>query len=192
MEELITYFKQLEERLSQLEQRLANQEDRIAQLEERLQSQPVKDELPQVEVELIVDDEPDSEAQDLLEEAIADDPVLEDEQATEELLTDEELQAEDELEDKLVEAIEQPAAEQKTGVTLPPLDDIRKAISLGDRFLFQRELFLGDGEKMNKTIEILNGMSSLDEAMKYIDKKFSWDKESQAYDLFLNILRRRY
>ncbi len=73
-----------------------------------------------------------------------------------------------------------------------PVEDIRKAISLGDRFLFQRELFAGNGELMNKTIDKLNTLSSLDEALAYINKNFSWDSESQAYELFINILKRRW
>ena len=80
----------------------------------------------------------------------------------------------------------------KTGVTLPPITNIRDAVSLGDRFLFQRELFDTDGELMNKTIDTLNRMHSLDEAMAYINKRFRWDTESQAYELFVNILKRRY
>ena len=70
---------------------------------------------------------------------------------------------------------------------VPRVEDIKKAISLGDRFLFQRELFAGNGEQMNKTIEYLNGLSSLEEALKYIEK-FGWNKDSNAYELFTNIL----
>ncbi len=73
-----------------------------------------------------------------------------------------------------------------------PIADIRKAISLGDRFLFQRELFAGNGELMNKTIDKLNTFSSLDEALEYIANHFSWDTESPAYELFTNILKRRF
>ncbi len=84
-----------------------------------------------------------------------------------------------------------PAAKQPS-VSLPPIDDIRKGMSLGDRFLFQRELFAGDGEKMNKTIDRLNGCSTLEEALQYTDKHFKWDTESQSYQLFVNLLKRRF
>ncbi|MBQ7210154.1 MAG: hypothetical protein IJS05_04585 [Paludibacteraceae bacterium] len=80
----------------------------------------------------------------------------------------------------------------KTGVTLPPVSNIREAMSVGDRFLFQRELFATDGELMNKTIEALNNLTSFEQAMAYIDKRFRWDKESQAYEIFVNILKRRF
>lgn len=74
---------------------------------------------------------------------------------------------------------------------VPKLEDIRKGISLSDRFLFQRELFGGNGELMNKTIEKINGLSSLAEAEQYI-AQFGWDKESNAYELFSNLLKRRW
>ncbi len=84
------------------------------------------------------------------------------------------------------------AAQQDTlSAIIPKVEDIKKAISLGDRFLFQRELFNGNGELMTKTIEALNKLSSLDEAMSYIER-FGWNKESNAYELFTNILKRRW
>lgn len=76
---------------------------------------------------------------------------------------------------------------------VPKIEDLKKAISLGDRFLFQRELFSGNGELMNKTIDLLNNLSSLDAAESYIAKTFpAWDKESNAYMLFTNLLKRRW
>lgn len=76
---------------------------------------------------------------------------------------------------------------------VPKIDNLSKAISLGDKFLFQRELFGGNGELMTKTIGQLNEMKSLDEAKAFIQKNFGhWDKESNAYELFTNLLKRRY
>ena len=79
-----------------------------------------------------------------------------------------------------------------TGAFLPPVDHIRNAISLGDKFLFHRELFGGDGEKMQRTIDTLDSMTTMDEAMAYINKHCKWDKESQAYQLFMGVLQRRF
>lgn len=202
----------LESRAAAIRQTLDSMEQRLSDLQAAQQACTAppaqEDELPEIEVELIVneDDEDEPAAQEPLPDAAPDD-----------LLTAEEQQVEESVEDVLVSEIEkEPAAasapeaeteapeaeapakevaakaEPHTGVTLPHVDDIRHAISLGDRFLFQRELFKGDGEKMNKTIDQLNRLGSLDEAMQYIKKKFNWDEESQAYELFTNILRRRY
>ena len=72
------------------------------------------------------------------------------------------------------------------------VEDIRQAISLGDRFLFQRELFAGNGELMQKTLDELNALGSLSEAMEYVADTFEWDKESTAVQLFENVLKRRF
>lgn len=80
----------------------------------------------------------------------------------------------------------QPKPQPQAGVS-----DIRRAISLGDRFLFQRELFAGNGEKMQKALDELNELKSLDEAVQYI-ARFKWDKDSSTYELFINVLKRRF
>ena len=72
------------------------------------------------------------------------------------------------------------------------VEDIRQAISLGDRFLFQRELFAGNGELMQKTLDEINALGSLSEAMEYVLDNFEWDKESTAVQLFENVLKRRF
>ena len=72
------------------------------------------------------------------------------------------------------------------------VEDIRQAISLGDRFLFQRELFAGNGELMQKTLDEINSLGSLSEAMDYVLDNFEWDKESTAVQLFENVLKRRF
>lgn len=73
-----------------------------------------------------------------------------------------------------------------------PVQDIRRAISLGDRFLFQRELFAGSAEKMQQTIETINSKQNFDEALAYIQTEFQWDKTQPAYELFINVLHRRF
>ena len=77
-------------------------------------------------------------------------------------------------------------------ITHKKIDDIKQAISLGDRFLFQRELFNNNGELMTKTIGYLNGLTTMDEALQYVNKKFNWDSENPTVVGFLQILNRRY
>ena len=91
--------------------------------------------------------------------------------------------------------IEKPAPRpipQQTSLFGTAVEDIRQAISLGDRFLFQRELFAGNGELMQKTLDEINGLDSFDEAMEYVQNNFEWDKESTAVQLFENVLKRRF
>lgn len=86
---------------------------------------------------------------------------------------------------------EAPHVPQQTSLFGTPVTDIRQAVSIGDRFLFQRELFGGNAEKLQQTLTELNNLHSLDEAVALVDK-FGWDKQSPTYELFLNVLRRRF
>ena len=91
--------------------------------------------------------------------------------------------------------VEKPAPRpvpQQTSLFGTAVEDIRQAISLGDRFLFQRELFAGNGELMQKTLDEINTLSSLGEAMGYVRDNFEWDKDSTAVQLFENVLKRRF
>ena len=81
---------------------------------------------------------------------------------------------------------------QQTSLFGTAVEDIRQAISLGDRFLFQRELFAGNGELMQKTLDEINTLSSLGEAMDYVLNNFEWDKDSTAVQLFENVHKRRF
>lgn len=70
--------------------------------------------------------------------------------------------------------------------------DIRKAISLNDRFRFRRDLFGGDDETMNKTIDILNQLHSAEEALNYLEQHFQWDYEKETTNDFITILEKRF
>ena len=86
--------------------------------------------------------------------------------------------------------IEEPAS-PKAAMYGKAVGDIRLAISLGDRFLYQRELFGQNAELMQKTLTDLNALNSFEEAMNYISR-FGWDTESNSYQQFLVTLHRRF
>ena len=86
--------------------------------------------------------------------------------------------------------IEEPASPNAT-LYGKAVDDIRQAISLGDRFLYQRELFGQNAELMQRTLTELNELGSFDEAVAYISR-FNWDTESSTYQQFLITLHRRF
>lgn len=208
---------ELTERLAQAEEQQKQLAEYPSAVETTIQPNDTEeDNLPEIEVELIVaddDDEEDLEVEQIDSEAA--EPETDEQEEMPEL-TDELPEATEEITGPVAEPLpeatemaeqeEEESAEEATGAAkepshepsvasaslLPPIDDIRKAITLGDRFLFQRELFAGDGEKMNKTIDALNKLDSLDEALQYIGKKFSWDKETPAFGLFYSILLRRF
>lgn len=80
----------------------------------------------------------------------------------------------------------------KTTAYGKPVSDLGKAISIGDRFLFQRELFDKNAELMQRTIADLNSLSTFGEAMEYLQQHFDWDKELPSYELFVTALHRRF
>jgi hypothetical protein len=72
------------------------------------------------------------------------------------------------------------------------IDDIKQAISIGDRFRFQRELFRGNGEDMNKTLNYINQLATLDEVTSFLMSKYGWQDENPAVEDFFAIIRRKF
>ncbi|MDD3321769.1 MAG: hypothetical protein PHS59_10040 [Paludibacter sp.] len=72
------------------------------------------------------------------------------------------------------------------------VDDIKQAINIGDRFRFQRELFRGNGEDMNKTLSYINQLATLPEVQSFLDSKYGWDAENTTVEDFYQIVKRRF
>ncbi len=72
------------------------------------------------------------------------------------------------------------------------ITDLIQSISLGDRFRFQRELFDNNGEQMMQAFHDLNATTSLEEAMRYIEKHFRWDAENESVKDFMALLNRKF
>ena len=172
---------------------------------------------PEVEIELIVEDPQEQETPEELvekpQEESAEEPQEEpaQEMPLEPLESLEIIEEEEPVVEPVAELIVEPAPQpevkaepvaapqpaprpvpQQTSLFGAAVEDIRQAISLGDRFLFQRELFAGNGELMQKTLDEINSLNSLSEAMDYVLENFEWDKESTAVQLFENVLKRRF
>ena len=176
---------------------------------------------PEVEIELIVEEETESENEEVtIENEFAEEPAekpqeeVQAELETLDIIDTPEVEAPvveepvvapapapqpEATAEPVVEPIVEPAPQpaprpmpQQTSLFGAAVEDIRQAISLGDRFLFQRELFAGNGELMQKTLDEINNLGSLNEAMDYVLDNFDWDKESTAVQLFENVLKRRF
>ncbi len=72
------------------------------------------------------------------------------------------------------------------------VDDIRQAISLGDRFRFQRELFKNNGEEMNKTLSYINKLATYEEVISFLQSKYGWEEDSAAAEDFYQIIKRKF
>ena len=186
MEEVIKYFESLEARIAEYEKRIAaleeaqqtneaviaSMEAEIEELKSRPLPEPIVVEKP-VEIPESRDIEISKEPDPVKEEPVAEEPVPEP------------------VKEEPAPVVEEQAS-PKAAVYGKPVDDIRQAISLGDRFLYQRELFGQNAELMQRTLTEINGLKSFDEAMSYINSRFQWDTESNSYQQFVVSLHRRF
>lgn len=205
-------IEELQKALNAANAALAVQRDLMEELEQRLvevEARPAMDEEPEVEVELLMDD--DTEEPELVTAEVAEEEPVQETPAEAVEEPQEQLQPEPATQPETVvaePAQEEPKAEPASAVAPvepvhtdahkantaygAPVTDLKQAISIGDRFLYQRELFGKNGELMQRTIADLNGLNTFDEAMEYIDRHFNWDKEQPSYELFVNALHRRF
>lgn len=210
-------IEELQKALNAANAALAVQRDLMEELEQRLvevEARPAMDEEPEVEVELLMDD--DTEEPELVTAEVAEEEPVQETPA--EAVEEPQEQPQEQPQPEPVVAqpepvVAEPAQEEPKAEPAPavapaepvhtdahkantaygaPVTDLKQAISIGDRFLYQRELFGKNGELMQRTIADLNGLNTFDEAMEYIDRHFNWDKEQPSYELFVNALHRRF
>jgi hypothetical protein len=75
-----------------------------------------------------------------------------------------------------------------------PISDLKKNISLNQRFQFCKDLFKGNNQEYEVTLEKLNN-TNRDEAMRVIQTlkdKYSWNPDSMAVKDFTDLVTRRY
>ena len=71
------------------------------------------------------------------------------------------------------------------------ITELRNAIGLNDRFLMIRDLFGGDVDRYEATIDTLDEFEELDECMIYIVENFHWNPDSEAAKLIVSLLERK-
>ena len=181
---------------SMLQSCISAQEERIAALEKAFADGEWV-EIPEV-IPTEAAEEPIAE-EPIIDEPIVEEPIVEEPMA-EEPIIEEPIAVEPIIEEPIVEepvadegkVVAEESVAPKANLYGKPVDDIKQAIALGDRFLFQRELFRQNVELMQRTFADINALHSFDEAITYINKHFDWDKESNTYALFLTALHRRF
>lgn len=73
------------------------------------------------------------------------------------------------------------------------INNIRKHLSINQRFMFINALFKGDEQAFDRTLEHLESVETSDEAISFLTHKFSdWDKSSEEVEEFLQIVQRRF
>lgn len=99
----------------------------------------------------------------------------------------------------LVESVRE-VAEAKTSLAMAPIlaerikpaTDLRHSISLNDSFRFSRELFGGDMELMNRLLQQMGEMVSLDAALVLLSSKVQIDEENEAMNDFMELLKKYF
>ena len=82
-------------------------------------------------------------------------------------------------------------AEEQPTAAYNRITDIRKAIGLNDKFLMIRDLFGGDANLYEDTINHLNEYDDLDECMICIVENFRWNPDSEGAKLLVSLLERK-
>ena len=77
-------------------------------------------------------------------------------------------------------------------ITQNSKEDIRKSLSLNDRFRFSRELFNNDNVSMEKSFDLINDAASYPELEKELTDTLNWDKNNACVIEFLALVKKRF
>lgn len=70
--------------------------------------------------------------------------------------------------------------------------DLKRYISVNDRFLFLRELFHNDRQEMERAMEHLSGLAGTSDAETYLKNELGWDMENQTAKDFLQVIKKGF
>jgi hypothetical protein len=87
-----------------------------------------------------------------------------------------------------------PAVAQKSVVDKiqnTPIQDIKTAIGINDKFQFIKELFNNNPEEFQDIIQKLNNADNLEHALSFI-QNYNWDFENPIVERFINLINRRH
>jgi hypothetical protein len=76
-----------------------------------------------------------------------------------------------------------------------PLDDLKKAIGINDKFLFINELFKGDPANYNNVIDKLNTAEAITDASNLMNgymKEFAWSVDGAAYQRLAKLVESKF
>jgi hypothetical protein len=72
-----------------------------------------------------------------------------------------------------------------------PVESIKGTIGLNDRFLFTRELFGNDSARYESSIDHLDQLTTILEAIEFLEKNFQWTKNDASLK-FMDLVKRRF
>ena len=78
---------------------------------------------------------------------------------------------------------------------LQKLEDLNKAISMADKFLFMNDLFKGDNSAYKEALVMLNSMNNQSDADRYLaglSKQFGWEENIKTEKKFRELVARKF
>ena len=78
----------------------------------------------------------------------------------------------------------------------PPIKDLRKAMSINDRYIFINQLFMGDETMFERSIKTINNFNIFPEAQYWIRRelalKMGWRDDDETVKQFYKLVQRRF
>ena len=96
------------------------------------------------------------------------------------------------LESKVEQMSKEKGGSMADKIASSKISSIKSAISIADRFRFQRELFDGNADLMNSTLDRLDACNTIEEAEDIINDFTEWNPEDENVNDFLKLLGRRF
>lgn len=72
-----------------------------------------------------------------------------------------------------------------------PVSSIKASIGINDKFQYIRELFEGSADNFVKTVDELDSMENIKEAVDFLQTNFKWKKNDTSLK-FVNLIKRRF
>jgi hypothetical protein len=82
-------------------------------------------------------------------------------------------------------------SEEYSRFKLSPIKSLKEGLVLNDRYLFQKELFNNDKSRLDETIDALDRLDNIHEAVDYLKANFRWTK-NEASEKFVQLVKRRF
>lgn len=73
------------------------------------------------------------------------------------------------------------------------IERIRESLTINQKFMFTKVLFKGDFESFSKAIEDIDRLSTMDEALQYLEKNsMEWDRDCEEFHEFMELVEKRF
>lgn len=85
-------------------------------------------------------------------------------------------------------SVESPVVKDEPPACAPAVRDIASAFSINDRFLFQRELFDGDANRLDETLALMQKMRDMNQVQRFMTDDLQWDTSDDVVKEFIRLI----